>query len=151
MWSWFHLWKIQRVLFLENVNSFLPGKNRVSHVTRFFPGTYRFHLSNAQVFLFFSFLILKSLFNNFLVENMSTCILSVFINTTFFNWASTFENNCGDAYQLSKWIFKILEGAMKNTKGTQYFSINFGNLRFLEIGKIVYVSVLRSLQWVQLI
>ena len=70
------------------------------------------------------------------------------INTmnTFFNWASTFENNCGDAYQLSKWIFKILEGAMKNTNGTQYFSINFGNLRFLQIGKIVYVWVLRSLQ-----
>ena len=105
-----------------NNKSFLPWKNLVSHVTRFFPGTYKFQLSNAQVFLFFSFLILKSLFNNFLFENMSTCILSVFINTTFFNWASTFENNCGDAYQLSKWIFKILEGAMKNTKGTIFFN-----------------------------
>ncbi len=35
----------------ENI-SFLPWKNRVGHVTRFFPGTYKYQLSTTQVFFF---------------------------------------------------------------------------------------------------
>ena len=65
-----------------------------------------------------------------------------FIKITFFNWVSTFANNCGNAFHLFHMnIIKILERAMKNTKGTQYFSINFGNLRFLEM-HLVNIMVL---------
>ena len=146
-------YKIYSKISLENHEFFPSMEESCKSCYTIFPWNIQISIIECTgVFILVIFDFEKLVFN-FLVDNMRTCTCILCFSLTLHSWIGfPLLQTIVVTPSTLTWILSKFWNVQWKTQREQYFSINFWNLRFLEIHvvKIVYAWICEVCNWIQL-